>query len=268
MKIRRISIVALCLSGIAAIAALAGCRAFQPEAVQVNKAPETFIVGAPPEDAGGYYHFHVYWYGRDEDGRVERFVWALTDTTMQDPDTTDDEEDQRFNPALDASTLAIGRWTTRTDSVFNFTIDQGVNTSTHKTLHMVAVDDFGDYDRSPARLHFFTNTLGSPDLRFFRVEGTDTIPVAAGQVDTVGFGRPYQVMWQGQSPNVRGYSPEALALADTVAPFDDGLFGYKWKLAGALGGDCQPSLEDCWHPRSFNESTNDSFSFFGPGTTL
>lgn len=268
MKIRRISIVVSCLSVIAALAAVAGCRAFQPEAVQVNKAPETYIIGAPPEDSGGYYRFHVYWYGRDEDGRVERFVWALTDTSMQDPDTTDDEEDERFNPALDASTLAIGRWTTRTDSVFNFKIDGGVNTSTDKTLHMVAVDDFGDYDRTPARLHFFTNSLGSPDLRFFRVEGADTIPVAAGQVDTVGFGMRYEVMWRGQSPNVRGYSPAALRLVDTVAPYDDGLFGYKWKLNGALGGDCQPSLTDCWRPRSFNAATNDSFSVFASVTKL
>ena len=268
MKIRRISIVALCLSAVAALSALAGCRAFQPEAVQVNKAPETYIIGAPPEDAGGYYRFHVYWYGRDEDGRVDRFVWALTDTSIQDPLTTDDEEDQRFNPALDASTLAIAHWTTRTDSIFNFTIGQGTNTSTDKTLHMVAIDDFGAYDRTPARLHFFTNTLGSPDLRFFRITGTDTVAVATGQVDTVGFGRRYQVMWRGQSPNVRGYSAEALARVDTVAPIGDGLFGYKWKLNGALGGNCQPSLEDCWHPRRFNEGTNDSFSFFAPATTL
>lgn len=268
MKTRRISIVALCLTVVAVLAGLGGCRAFQPESVAVNKAPETYIIGAPPEDAGGYYHFHVYWYGRDEDGRVERFVWALTDTTLQDPDTTDDEEDQRFNPALDASTLAIGRWTTRTDSVFNFTIGQGTNVSTHKTLHMVAVDDQGDYDRTPARLHFFTNTLGSPDLRFFRVIGADTIPLAFGQVDTVGYGKPYQMLWRGQSPNVRGYTPEALALVDTVAPFNDGLFGYKWKLSGALGGNCQPSLEDCWSPRRFNEATGDSFSFFGAVTSL
>jgi hypothetical protein len=268
MKIRRISIVASCLSVIAALVVVAGCRAFQPEAVQVNKAPETYIIGAPPEDSGGYYRFHVYWYGRDEDGRVERFVWALTDTSMQNPDTTDDEEDERFNPAEDASTLAIGRWTTRTDSVFNFKIDDGVNTSADKTLHVVAVDDFGDYDRTPARLHFFTNTLGSPDLRFFRVEGADTIPVVAGQVDTVGFGMPYEVMWRGNSPNVRGYSPAALRLVDTVAPYDDGLFGYKWKLNGALGGDCQPSLTDCWHPRNFDTATNDSFSVFAPITRL
>ena len=267
MRTRRNSTVASCLIVIAALAALAGCRAFVPESVRVNKAPETYIIGAPPEDAGGYYRFHVYWYGRDEDGRVERFVWALTDTTIQDPNTTDDEEDQRFNPALDASTLAIGHWTTKTDSIFNFTIGQGVNTSTHKTLHVVALDDFGDYDRTPARLHFFTNTLGSPNLHFFRVNGTDTIPMATGQVDTVGWGHPYQVLWRGSSPNVRGYSPAALALIDTVAPVTDGLFGYKWKLNGALS-DCRAAIDDCWHPRRYNEATSDSFSFFGSATTL
>ncbi len=268
MRTRRNSAVASCLFVIAALVALTGCRAFVPESVRVNKAPETYIIGAPPEDAGGYYRFHVYWYGRDEDGRVERYVWALTDTTIQDPLTTDDEEDQRFNPALDASTLAIGHWTTKTDSVFAFTIGQGVNTSTHKTLHMVAMDDFGDFDRSPARLHFFTNTLGSPQLRFFRVSGTDTVPMVTGVVDTVGFGHPYQVLWRGSSPNVRGYSPAALALVDTVAPTTDGLFGYKWKINGDLGGNCQPSLTDCWHPRKYNEATTDSFSYFGGATTL
>jgi len=267
MKTRRISVVALSLTVAATLASLGGCRAFQPEQAQVNKAPETYIIGAPAEDAGGYYHFRVYWYGRDEDGRVERFVWALTDTTIQDPDTTDDEEDQRFNPALNASTLAIPHWTTRTDSVFNFTIGEGTNISTNKTLHMVAVDDRGDYDRTPARLRFFTNTLGSPELRFYRVHGGDTISVATGQVDTVGYGKPYQVLWRGRSPNVRGYSPQALALVDTVAPFDDGLFGYKWKLGGDLGGNCQPS-EDCWNPRRFNEATNDSFSVYGSVTSL
>ena len=247
---------------------LTGCRAFEPEAVIVNKAPETYIIGAPLEDGGGYYHFHVFWYGSDEDGRVERFVWALTDTTVQDDDTTDDEEDVRFNPALDASTLEIGHYTTRTDSIFNFTIDQGVNPSYDMTLHMVAIDDFGDFDRTPARLHFFSNTLGNPTLRFFRIQGTDTIPLAQGYVDTVGFGFPYQIGWAGLSPNIRGYDPVALAEVDTVYPFDDGLFGYKWRITGELGGSCVPTLEDCWHPRKFNEATGDSFSYFGSRTNL
>ncbi len=274
MRNRRETVIGLLFAAVLAALLLTGCRAFQPEAVVVNKAPETFIIGAPVEDGGGYYRFHVFWYGSDADGRVERFVWALTDTTVQDDDTTDDEEDVRFNPALDASTLEIGRWTSRTDSIFNFTIDQGVSPSYDMTLHMVAVDDFGDYDRTPARLHFFSNTLGNPIIEFSRVVNDSLIRVPLGSADTVGFGVPYHVHWEGVSPNIRGYSAEALALVDTVpdfrddlaaglpVPMGDGMLGFKYRLLNDLGGNCVPSLTDCWSPRKFNEATGDSFSVF------
>lgn len=263
MKNRRNNVFGLLFTmALLALVLFAGCRAFEPEAVVVNKAPETYIIGSPLEHGGGYYHFHVFWYGSDEDGQVERFVWALTDTTVQNLDTAEDEEDTRFNPALDASHLEIGEWTTKTDSVFDFTINQGTAPSYDMTLHMVAVDDFGDYDRTPARLHFFSNTLGTPNINFFRVAGLDTVPIASGQADTVGFGSPYTLYWEGETPNIRSYSADALAAVDTVFPYTDGLFGYKWQLVGELGGGCNPSLEDCWHPRRFNEATGDSFSFF------
>ena len=253
----------LLLVALGAMVQFAGCRAFQPEAVIVNKAPETYIIGSPLEHGGGYYHFHVFWYGSDSDGRVEKFVWALTDTTVQDLDTTDDEEDQRFNPALDADHLEIAHWTTRTDSIFDFAINQGSAISYNMTLHMVAVDDFGDFDRTPARLHFFSNTLGTPSINFYHIVGTDTLLVDADNPDTVGYGAPYYLYWQGETPNIRGYSPEALAAVDSVFPYDDGLFGYKWQLVGDLDDeDCNPTLEDCWHPRLFNEATGDSFSVF------
>ncbi len=274
MRNRRETVTGLLFSAAMALLVLTGCRAFQPEAVIVNRAPETFIVGAPLEDGGGYYRFHVFWYGSDVDGRVERFVWALTDTTVQNDDTTDDEEDQRFNPALDALTLEIGHWTTKTDSIFNFRIDLGVKPSYDMTLHMVAVDDFGDFDRTPARLHFFSNTLGNPVLNFFQVVDDSMIAVPSGQADTVGFAVPYRVRWEGESPNIRGYTAETLALVDTVpdyrpyletgqpVPMGDGLLGFKYRLLGDLGGNCVPSLTECWWPRKFNEVTQDSYSVF------
>ncbi len=138
-------------------AALFGCRAFEPEVVIVNRPPETYIIGAPAETAGGYFHFHVFWYGSDLDGAVERFVWALTDTSIQDDETDDDEEDERFDPADNISTLDIGTWTTRTDSVFDFQIGQGSNLSYEMTLHMVA-----DFDRTRARLRLISNALANP----------------------------------------------------------------------------------------------------------
>jgi hypothetical protein len=256
----------LLTAGLAALMVFAGCRAFVPEAVIVNKAPETYIIGSPLENGGGYYHFHVFWYGSDQDGQVERFVWALTDTTVQNLNTAEDEEDARFNPALDASHLDIGHWTTRTDTIFDFAINQGQATSYDMTFHLVAVDDFGDFDRTPARLYFFSNTLGSPTLQFFRVEGDEDnpvyMPIAQGQMDTVGFGGRYHLHWEGETPNIRGYDPESLPDIDDVPPNNDGLLGFKYQLTGALSGGCVPTLEDCWMPREFDESTNDSFSVF------
>jgi hypothetical protein len=272
MKIRRSPraglIVIAMLLVLSIMTLMAGCRAFEPEAVIVNQLPETYIVGSPMEHQGGYYHFHVYWYGSDRDGNVEKFVWALTDTTLQDEDTIEDEENENFNPALDSSQLAIANWTTKTDSIFDFTIDQGVSTAYDMTLHLVAIDDFGDYDRTPARLHFFSNTLGNPVIQFFGTSENGTVPLSLSQSDTVGFNKPYTIFWEGLSPNIAGYDPVALAVVDTVEPRTDGLFGYKWKLEGELGGNCLPILNDCWSPRYFDEASGDSVSFFGDVTSL
>ena len=81
----------LAFLGMLATTFLFGCRAFQPEVVIVNKFPETFIMVAPAETSGGRFHFHVRWYGIDADGYVDRYVWALTDTSIQDVNTGDDD---------------------------------------------------------------------------------------------------------------------------------------------------------------------------------
>ncbi len=57
---RRNSYVWLLFAAVLSALLLTGCRAFEPEAVVVNKAPETYIIGAPLEHGGGYYHFHVW----------------------------------------------------------------------------------------------------------------------------------------------------------------------------------------------------------------
>jgi hypothetical protein len=250
--------------GLLAGSLLIGCRAFEPEAIIVNRLPETYIVGSPAETSGAYFHFHVYWYGTDEDGFVDRYVWALTDTSVQDPETDDDEEDQRFNPATNISTLEIGNYTTRTDTVFDFRIGQGANLSYDMTLHMVAVDDRGDFDRTPARLHFFSNALGNPEVDFYRDE------VGAGNefsdFDTLAFREPLLLKWRGSTPNIRAYDPVLLAERDTVPPDDDGLLGFKWRLPEF--DDCNDAEDDCWNPRAFDEASGDSFSFFGPVTEL
>jgi hypothetical protein len=250
------------LLGLLAASLMFGCRAWEPEAVIVNRPPQIYIVGSPAETSGAYFHFRVFWYGTDEDGYVDRYVWALTDTSIQDRETDEDEEDERFNPATNISTLSIGRYTTRTDTVFDFRINQGAELNYNMTLHMVAIDDRGAFSRRPARLNFFSNALGNPRIRFYRDE------VAAGNefanYDTVGFGKPLFLRWSGSTPNIAGYDPAMLALIDTVNPAGmapDGLLGYKWRLPQL--DNCNPAVTDCWQPRRFSESLGDSFSYFG-----
>jgi len=235
---------------------LFGCRAFEPEVVIVNKNPETYIIGSPAETSGGSFHFRVFWYGTDDDGFVERYVWALTDTLLQDFDTDDDEEDEIFNPAENIRTLEIGTYTTRTDSTFDFLLNEGAILAKSMTLHMVAIDDRGDFDRTPARLHFISNALGNPRVEFFnRVEvapgDSQNVPFSSG--DFIGFGRAFNLVWVGTTPNIIGYNDSLLAIRDTVPP-DDGLFGFQWRIVGEVG--------DVWRPRAFNQETGDSFSFF------
>jgi hypothetical protein len=251
--------------GILAATWLFGCRAFEPEAVIVNKPPETYIIGSPAETTGAYFHYHVYWYGADDDGVVERFVWALTDTSIQDPRVIGDEEDENFNPATNISTLARGHYTARTDSVFDFRINQGAVLSADMTLHMVAIDDRGDFDRTPARLHFFSNALGHPHITFYRdVVSPQTV---FANFDTIAYREPLTLVWRGGTPNTAAYEPDLLARADTV-PRDlpegtapDGLLGFKWFAQGVEG--CDPSQDGCWYPRREREpGSTDSVSYF------
>jgi hypothetical protein len=256
---RRRIVVGLLL-GLLGLTVLFGCRAFTPEVAIVNRPPETFIVGAPAETSGGYYHFHVYWYGTDTDGGVTRFVWALTDTSIQDHRYLGDEEDGRFNPATNVGTLRIGHYTTRTDTVFDFQIGQGPIVSYEKTFHIVAMDDQGDFDRTPARLRFVSNALGTPKIRFYRADIEGTPPFA--DYDTVAFGYPFALSWSGSTPNIHSYSPEMLAQNDTVPPID-GLLGFKYRLQ-----DNECDGIDCWQPRHPAQTAGDSVSYFGEQTQL
>jgi hypothetical protein len=257
--------------GILAATWLFGCRAFDPEAVIVNKPPETYIIGSPAETTGAYFHYHVYWYGTDDDGVVERFVWALTDTSIQDPEIPGDEEDENFNPATNISTLSRGHWTARTDSVFDFRINQGDVMSADMTLHMVAVDDRGDFDRTPARLHFFSNALGRPQITFYR--GHISPENVFANLDTIAYREPLVLEWNGTTPNTMAYEADLLAIADTVprslpgGPPPDGLLGFKWFVEDGSG--CDPSQDACWSPHREREpGSTDSVSYFDTTTTL
>jgi len=258
MLSRRVVANGLCAVALLALIAFCGCRAFEPETVIVNRAPETYITGAPQDGQGGQFHFHVFWAGSDQDGTVERFVWALTDGTIQDPSTDEDEEDARFDPADFRETLEIGHWTTRTDSIFDFQIQQGSITTADKTFHIVAVDDRGDFDRTPARLYFRSNALGTPSIEFFSsIVHSDETRFA--DMDTIGYGQPFLLIWEGRSPNTASFSETMLADTDTVGVID-GLFGFKYRMP--LDVECNEVAQDCWNPSRLDPLTSQLVSYY------
>jgi hypothetical protein len=264
MRIQSRQVAGYLLVGIMAMMVMFGCRAFEPETVIVNKAPDTYLTGAPIEEGGGLFHYHMFWRGTDQDGTVTRFVWALTDSTIQDDDTDDDEEDTRFNPAVNINTLDIGNWTTKTDTIIDFQINGGSVTSRDMTFHIVAVDDRGDYDRTPARLYFLSNSLGQPRIQFFNSEDQTDEHAIAG-ADTVGYAQPFVLSWRGTTPNIANFTEEALVESDEVGPLD-GLSGYKYRLPADV--ECDAVNEDCWLPRQFDAELNRRASYFDEVTML
>jgi hypothetical protein len=245
----------------------------------VNRPPQTWIIGAPAETTGGSFKRHLYWFGSDEDGQVVQYIYAITDSTVQDPDDPEglDEEDNRFNPFVDITTTTESEgfvgWTTKSDSVFTFVVDRGATTAKDITFHIIAVDDRGAFDRTPARLHFFDNSLGNPQLRFevYIDEGPGgtappqwqlrwvgdpkSVDLAATPEASarpfVGFARRFRVVWDASSPNgpivgyrvkaTQGDGPFTPPTTDGVKRWDDTLTEFVYandQAASTLSASC------------------------------
>ncbi len=236
---------------------LYGCRAFDPEPPVINRAPQTYVTGAPAETTGTGFTRHMFWYGTDTDGEVVQFIYAITDSTIRDLEDGQnrDEEDDRFNPADDVTTLETNEerfvgWTTKTDSIFEFTVDRGPTSSKDMTFHIVAVDDRGAIDPTPARLYFFNNSLGNPRLVFhlFVDVGSAVEPVWESRwsgdhrdaepgspegtgFPFAGFERRFRFEWEASSPN-------------------GGIIGYRYRVRQGLGEYIPASIlgQKQWDP--------------------
>lgn len=85
---------------------------------------------------------------------------------------------------------------------------------------------------------------------------SDTLMLSWG--DTIGFGEGFRMGWYGAAPAIAGLTPEQLAAADSVYPYDDGLLGYQYRLPG----------DDVWRPRLFDQAAGDSVSYFGEANSV
>ncbi len=133
-----------------------------------------------------------------------------------------------------------------------------------KSITWYAGGEMPDFQGSNCRLRLLaTDDFLPPSLEFFRIVGADTLAMA--NMDTIAYGEPLHLLWQGSAAIIDGLDAVTVAQMDNMPPFNDGILGYKWR---DLGDYCIPSLEDCWHPRYFNEATGDSISYFGAGHSL
>ncbi len=133
-----------------------GCRQEVEPLFRRNQPPETTITIIPEDSTTGFYRYHVYWHGEDSDGRVIRYIFAITDTISRD-------EDLNWDPQT-AEDRERSFYTEKTDSVFIFNSARG-----RLAFNIAAIDDFGRLDRTPARAYFFVTDNGFPSVQFLEV---------------------------------------------------------------------------------------------------
>ena len=159
-----------------------------PVAVDRNRPPQTFLVGAPIDttaaDVGYNYRIHLYWRGEDPDGYVVGFLYSWDD-----------------------SSIGSFRFTSRTDSVFELAVNDselissGVGnpqTSRYHTFFIRAVDNLGKPDPS---LTIFNRRLFNAETEVPRVTFVGDIPSGTALIDTLCDAAPFTVCWSGRDPD-------------------------------------------------------------------
>jgi hypothetical protein len=195
-------IIAVCL-----VAVVHSCRRNQPTLVDANRPPETELWYVPADSTEYEYLVHMYWRGVDPDGVAKRFIWAILDTIVEPP--------LGWNPSLRVSDLRMGRFTTRTDSVFAFTAfrnEEGVGLRKNRqAFYVAAIDDNGVMDPEPAAVEFVATVGKLPEVSFTtsitRIgKGTQTVTTKhynPAALDTVGMFRPLSISYSGRTTNGR-----------------------------------------------------------------
>jgi len=118
-----------------AVSALFGCRDELVDDIDTNRAPDTYLTGAPAESTTAIYRVHLYWTGNDLDGIVTGYEYAVTDSLPGAADTLD------------------YAYTTRTDSIFLIPVSEGSQVLGHR-FYVRAIDNEDAVDPTPAFTFF------------------------------------------------------------------------------------------------------------------
>jgi hypothetical protein len=164
------------------VGVLVSC-AKDPLRVDRNRPPTTYLVAAPAESASASYKIHLYWRGEDPDGYIAGFLWSWDD-----------------------STIAAFRYTTKTDSIFELTVNDSLalvvgtgqqqpsQTKNH-TFFIRAVDNLGKADPGLARFNrrVYKASTEAPQVRFV---GPLPSNLTAAP-DTLCDHAPFKICWTG-----------------------------------------------------------------------
>jgi len=138
-----------------------GCRNALTPDIDRNRPPETWITAAPQDSITLHRRdgvdqpqigfipvkFHMYWAGADQDGAVVGFYWAVVETIPRVPPGA------TGIPPLPGPRASDYHYTSRTDSVFSFTVSEFAPDRQH-AFYIYAVDNKGKADPTPARFIF------------------------------------------------------------------------------------------------------------------
>jgi hypothetical protein len=217
------SLAPIALSAIG-LAFLFGC-AKEPVRVDRNRPPRTFLVSAPPESSGSSYRVHLYWRGEDPDGYISGYVWAF-----------------------DSDEINAYRFTTKTDSVFELTVNDSADIANgtqipsltrYHTFFVRAIDNLGKPDPNPAFFNRRIFNAGTIPPRVTFLPGPDVSGVLGGG-DTLSDGKKFRICWTGNDSDgvVRFFKidvgPYSTPLSsDTCAFFNDTVPGALGLVSGA-----------------------------------
>lgn len=222
---------ALCVVLLSALVSLS-CRKTVAPNTDRNRAPETYLTAAPLDSIGGGtlnrapYRYHAHWSGSDIDGEVVGYYVAVTETIPGARIPLPPPKPQQW------------RFTTRTDSVFVFSIHEGLGTDREHGLYVFAVDNEGKTDNTPAFTRFVARDRNLPGIiwKTHRAEGTVFLPAPGGGVVPTPFVRELN---DGQDPVGATFPPrDTIPVGSAVYfawdAFDNDwqsqILGYRYKL--------------------------------------
>lgn len=123
-----------------ALAAVFSCEKEEVLLPDRNLPPETVVTQAPAESTQTNFRVHMFWYGRDPDGIVTSFRYAIDDT------------------------IELGSWkrTSQTDTLFIFTANDPL--LRYHEFFIAAIDNEGKADPTPAVKRFFARDDAMPQV--------------------------------------------------------------------------------------------------------